>query len=40
VLNNSPTPVSGIDGRVPVVIAKAAGRSIDERRPIRIDEIT
>ena len=31
--------VSGIDGRAPVVIGKAAGLSLQEKRPVRIEEI-
>ena len=34
-----PTPVSGRDGRAPLVIGMAAKRSFDEHRPVRIDEI-
>jgi myo-inositol 2-dehydrogenase/D-chiro-inositol 1-dehydrogenase len=33
-------PVSGADGRVPVVMALAARKSHDEKRPVRLDEIT
>jgi myo-inositol 2-dehydrogenase/D-chiro-inositol 1-dehydrogenase len=40
VLEDKPTPVSGMDGRVPVVMALAARRSYDEGRPVRLDEIT
>jgi myo-inositol 2-dehydrogenase/D-chiro-inositol 1-dehydrogenase len=32
-------PVTGNDGRVPVVMALAAGKSLAERRPVRLDEI-
>ncbi|MBN1640208.1 MAG: inositol 2-dehydrogenase [Anaerolineae bacterium] len=32
-------PVSGPDGRAPVVIAHAAGRSLREHRPVRTDEV-
>jgi len=39
VLNNSPPPVSGIDGRIPVVMARAARKSYEENRPIRLDEV-
>ena len=39
VLGETPPPVSGADGRAPVVIALAARRSYDEHRPVRIDEI-
>jgi myo-inositol 2-dehydrogenase/D-chiro-inositol 1-dehydrogenase len=32
-------PVTGEDGRIPVVMAHAAQRSLAERRPVRLDEI-
>ena len=34
-----PTPVNGADGRIPVVMALAAKRSLDENRPVRLSEI-
>lgn len=34
-----PSPVSGEAGRVPVVLAMAATRSLKENRPVRVDEI-
>jgi myo-inositol 2-dehydrogenase/D-chiro-inositol 1-dehydrogenase len=37
--NTSP-PVTGIDGRIPVVMGMAAKKSYLERRPVRLDEIT
>ena len=37
VLEDKPTPVSGADSRVPVVMALAARKSFDEHRPVRID---
>ncbi|MBL8146160.1 MAG: inositol 2-dehydrogenase [Anaerolineae bacterium] len=40
VQNGTPVPVSGSDGRVPVVMAKAARRSIDLDRPVKLSEIT
>jgi myo-inositol 2-dehydrogenase/D-chiro-inositol 1-dehydrogenase len=40
VRNGTPVPVSGYDGRVPVVMAKAARRSIDLDRPVKLSEIT
>lgn len=40
IVNNKPVPVTGHDGRVPVVMAKAARKSYDEGRPVRLDEIT
>jgi myo-inositol 2-dehydrogenase/D-chiro-inositol 1-dehydrogenase len=39
VLNDRPVPVSGKDGRVPVVIGLAARKSYDENRPVRTAEI-
>jgi myo-inositol 2-dehydrogenase/D-chiro-inositol 1-dehydrogenase len=39
VLNGSPVPVSGSDGRLPVVMAHAARKSYEENRPVRLDEI-
>ena len=39
ILNNSPPPVSGIDGRIPVMMARAARKSYDENRPVRLDEV-
>lgn len=32
-------PVTGADGRIPVVMAMAANRSLKERRPVRLSEI-
>lgn len=40
VLEGRPTPVTGIDGRIPVVMALAARRSYDERRPVRLEEVS
>lgn len=39
VLEDKPTPVTGIDGRIPVQMALAARKSHDERRPVRLSEI-
>ena len=39
VLNDQPTPVTGQDGRAPVVIGLAARKSYDENRPVRLSEI-
>ncbi len=39
VLHDRPVPVNGLDGRVPVVMALAAGKSLAEHRPIRLSEI-
>lgn len=32
-------PVTGLDGRIPVVMGLAAKRSLQEKRPVRIDEV-
>jgi len=37
---DTPTPVTGEDGLYPVLMAAAATRSLKEKRPVRIDEIT
>jgi myo-inositol 2-dehydrogenase/D-chiro-inositol 1-dehydrogenase len=39
VLEDKPVPVSGEDGRIPVVMGLAARKSYDENRPVRLDEI-
>lgn len=39
VIEDAPTPVTGADGRAPVVMGLAARRSYDENRPVRLDEI-
>ena len=39
VLEDKPTAVTGIDGRIPVVMGLAARRSYDERRPVRLEEV-
>jgi myo-inositol 2-dehydrogenase/D-chiro-inositol 1-dehydrogenase len=39
VIHNLPTAVNGEDGRIPVVMALAARKSYDERRPVRLAEI-
>jgi myo-inositol 2-dehydrogenase/D-chiro-inositol 1-dehydrogenase len=36
---NRPSPVPGIDGRIPVVMGLAAQKSYRENRPVRLDEI-
>ncbi len=38
--NDGPTPVSGADGRAPLVIATAAMQSLNDNRPVTIAEIT
>ena len=40
VQNDTPTPVNGMDGRIPVVMGLAAGLSLREGRPVRLTEIT
>jgi myo-inositol 2-dehydrogenase/D-chiro-inositol 1-dehydrogenase len=39
VRENRKTAVTGIDGRIPVVMALAVRKSFDERRPVRLDEV-
>jgi myo-inositol 2-dehydrogenase/D-chiro-inositol 1-dehydrogenase len=39
VLHDKPVPVTGHDGRVPVVMGLAARKSYDEGRPVRLSEI-
>jgi len=39
VLQDEPTQVSGIDGRLAVMIGLAARKSYDERRPVRLEEM-
>jgi myo-inositol 2-dehydrogenase / D-chiro-inositol 1-dehydrogenase len=39
VLNNKPVPVTGADGRIPVVMAAAARKSHKENRPVKLTEI-
>jgi myo-inositol 2-dehydrogenase/D-chiro-inositol 1-dehydrogenase len=39
VVEDKPTAVSGIDGRIPVLMGLAARKSYDERRPVRLSEI-
>lgn len=39
VLDSKPVPVTGRDGRVPVVIGMAARKSHDEHRPVKLTEI-
>ncbi len=39
VANDAPVPVVGYDGRVPVVMAMAASKSLAENRPVKLDEI-
>ncbi len=39
IVNDKPTPVTGADGRAPVVMGLAARRSYDEGRPVRLTEV-
>ncbi len=39
VLQAQPSPAAGIEGRIAVVMAMAAQRSLEENRPVRLDEI-
>jgi len=40
VIEDKPVPVTGADGRVPVVMALAAKRSFDEHRPVKLAEVS
>eukprot|EP00871_Galdieria_phlegrea_P000924 jgi/Galph1/1832/GphlegSOOS_G509.1 len=39
ILSNQPIPVTGWDGRAPLVIALAARKSYLEQRPVRVEEV-
>jgi myo-inositol 2-dehydrogenase/D-chiro-inositol 1-dehydrogenase len=39
IVDDTPPPVSGLDGRIPVVMGYAAQKSRQEKRPVRLDEI-
>jgi myo-inositol 2-dehydrogenase/D-chiro-inositol 1-dehydrogenase len=39
VLHDRPTPVTGHDGRMAVVMGLAAGKSYREKRPVKLSEI-
>lgn len=39
VQKDSPPPVTGADGRIPVMIAMAATRSYQEKRPVKLSEV-
>jgi myo-inositol 2-dehydrogenase/D-chiro-inositol 1-dehydrogenase len=39
VRRRTPPPVTGADGRAPLVIGLAARRSLREHRPVRVTEI-
>ncbi|GIK27461.1 MAG: inositol 2-dehydrogenase [Chloroflexi bacterium] len=38
-LSDTPVPVSGLDGRAPVVMAMAAKKSVELNRPVKVTEI-
>ena len=40
VREDRPTVVTGIDGRIPVVMGLAARKSYDEHRPVRLEEVS
>lgn len=40
VLHDKPVPVTGHDGRVPVVMGLAAKESLAENRPVRLSEVS
>ncbi len=40
VIQDKPTPVTGADGRAPVVMALAARKSFDEHRPVKLAEVS
>jgi myo-inositol 2-dehydrogenase/D-chiro-inositol 1-dehydrogenase len=39
ILQDTPPPVTGIDGRIPVMMGLAAWKSYRENRPIKLNEI-
>ena len=39
IIENRPAAVTGIDGRIPVVMALAARKSYDEHRPVQLEEV-
>jgi myo-inositol 2-dehydrogenase/D-chiro-inositol 1-dehydrogenase len=39
VIHDRPVPVTGLDGRIPVVMGLAARRSVELNRPVRLSEI-
>ncbi|HSR30795.1 MAG TPA: inositol 2-dehydrogenase [Anaerolineae bacterium] len=39
IVNDKAPPVSGLDGRIPVVMGYAAKRSVEEGRPVRLAEV-
>jgi myo-inositol 2-dehydrogenase/D-chiro-inositol 1-dehydrogenase len=39
IVSDSPSPVSGLDGRIPVVMGLAAKKSFEEKRPVTLSEV-
>ena len=39
ILEDKTPPVTGVDGRIPVVMGYAAKRSLEEHRPVKLNEI-
>jgi myo-inositol 2-dehydrogenase/D-chiro-inositol 1-dehydrogenase len=39
IVDNTPPPVTGLDGRIPVVMGYAAKRSLAEGRPVELSEV-
>ena len=39
VVEDTPPPVTGLDGRIPVVMGLAAGKSYRENRPVKLSEV-
>jgi myo-inositol 2-dehydrogenase/D-chiro-inositol 1-dehydrogenase len=39
VLDDTPPPVTGLDGRIPVLMGYAAKKSYEEKRPVKLSEI-
>ncbi len=39
ILNDTPPPVTGLDGRIPVVMGYAAKKSYEEQRPVKLSEV-
>ena len=39
ILEDTPSPVTGIDGRTPVVMGYAAKKSYEEKRPVKLSEV-
>jgi myo-inositol 2-dehydrogenase/D-chiro-inositol 1-dehydrogenase len=39
IVEDTPPPVSGLDGRTPVVMGYAAKRSLAEGRPVALSEV-